>query len=635
MSAGDLALVLAQLLLFALVGWSTARLLQRVAGLGDLGVVERAALVPVGFLCFSVAAMLFNVVSRGAVFANAAAVPLLACVPVVLWARTGLARSDARELRGARWRGALLLGAALAALYFLPVLLAGSGVRTGDPPWHLGWTEQLLGGEPVPVGPAAELARNAYPWGYHAALAGLVRLVPSSTPLLAHETVHVVLLAAIPLVAAGLARRVHARAGVAAAACTSLVGGFGWVLAREPAFEPSPRAGRFGADLVAASPNSVYELLPPAMPREVGLVVAGAAALLLVLAIERGTPKARVAGGAVAGLVGVVSVPMLFTALAWAATGIFFVRRGRLRALVQLAVPALVVFALWAAPVALGYLRHGGFVDITPRLGMEWPLPTALGSYGLLLPLAAGGVVAAARTAGGRVLVALVCASTALLGLAVARDVFDWSVWNNATLLHQGRMWPPVHLLAGALGGVAVVHLYEWLRGRGRVVAAVAAGAGLLVAAASPVLASLRMKTILEEDRAGYVYGDGDYAPGSFARAAGEVLGPDDVVAGGSYAVLWALFQMSGARLAHYDDPRLDGNDLRIRYADLAEAWNEGAAAGRFRPTHLVVPAGPGSVIYREILAEGEFGGERWALVEVSEGATLRLCSPACIEGNP
>lgn len=618
MSAGDLALVLAQLLLFVVVGWATARLLLRLGSFEDLGPVEWAASTAAGFVCFAVAAMVLNVVTRGAVFGTPAVVPLLACVPVALWLRSGLAREDAAALRTLSWRGPALLALALGAIYVLPILLAGSGVRTGDPPWHLGWSEQLLGGEPLPVGPAPELARNAYPWGYHAVLAALVRLVPASTPLVAHETVHLVLVASIPLVAAALARRIDRRAGLPAAACVSLIGGFGWILARGAAFEPSPRDGSYGADLVAASPNSVYELLPPAIPRELGLVLAGVAALLLVLAVERGTARARIAGGAAAGLVGVVSVPMLFTALAWAAAAAWFGRDKLLRAFAQIAAPAVAVFAVWAAPVALGYLRHGGFVDITPRLGMEWPLPTALGAYGLLLPLAAGGVVAARSSRTGAAVVAFAGASAALLGLAVARDVFDWTVWNNATLLHQGRMWPPVHLLAGVVGGVAVLRLHSWLRTRSPVTAVVVLGAVLAVAAASPVLASMGMRELLDEHRAGFVYGSSDYAPGSFPREAGAVLGPDDVVAGGTDRVLWALFQMSGARIAHYEDVRFEGNDLRIRFADLAREWDERVAGDGFEPTHVVIPSSGPVRDVGEVLAHGEFEDELWLLVERS-----------------
>ncbi|HEV2756213.1 MAG TPA: hypothetical protein VG318_10625 [Actinomycetota bacterium] len=613
MTPRDLALLVAQLAAFGLVGWATGSLLLRWARIGDLALPERGVAAVVGFAFFGVAAMLGNVVTGGRVFGNAFGVPVLGLAVVGAWAARGAARSDWEHLRRPRrWALPLLLLGALAFLYLLPVLLAGSGVRTGDPPWHLGWTAQLLGGERVPVGPAAEYARNAYPWGYHALLASLVRLVPSSTALLAHEGVHVVLMVSIPLVAACLARRVDRGAGLAAAACTSLVGGFGWVIARSASFEPSPREAAYGADLVAASPNSVYELLPPALPREVGLVLAGAAAVFLLLAIESGTRRSRVLAGAITGVVGVVSVPMLFTALLWAAGASVFVRGSRLAMLRDVCVPALGVFALWAAPVAVGYVNQGGFVDITPRLGMEWPLPTALGAYGLLLPLAVAGALVAWRH--GRPLLVLAGSSAVLLGLAVARDVFDWTVWSNATLLHQGRMWPPVHLVAGALGGLAVVRAASWLRDRSRGLAVGAGAVALAVAAASPVLASLRMRVILEEHLAGYVYGE-DFAPGSFAREAARVLGPDDVVAGGTDEIRWALFQMSGVRLAEYDDPRFEGNDLRIRYAELARRWDEAVADGGFTPTHVVVPAFMGAHV-GPVVARGRFGGETWLLTE-------------------
>ena len=305
---------------------------------------------------------------------------------------------------------------------------------------------------------------------------------------------------------------------------------------------------------------------------------------------------------------------MLFTALLWSLGVSMFQKGSRLAMLRDLWTPALAVFALWAVPVAVGYLEHGGFVDITPRLGMEWPLPTALGAYGLLLPLALAGAALAWRDARGRTLLVLAGSSAALLGLAVARDVFDWTVWNNATLLHQGRMWPPVHLVAGALGGLAVVRAAGWLRERSRALA-VTVGAVLLAAAvASPVLASLRMRVILDEHLAGYVYG-ADFAEGSFPREAAEVLGPDDVIAGGTDEVRWAVFQTTGARLAAFDDPRFEGNDLRIRYADLARGWDEAVAEGAFTPTHVIVPAAMGAHA-GPVVARGRFRGETWLLTE-------------------
>lgn len=618
MSPGDVALVSLQLLLCALVGWASAGLVLRWADV-TLDLVERAVAAVAGLVGFAVVAMVLNLVTGGAVFGLPGVVPLLAAAIVASWIVTGTARSDVAQLREERsWRGPLLLALGLGVLYLLPVLLEGSGVRTGDPPWHLGWTEQLLGGEPVPVGPAPELARNAYPWGYHALLAALVRLLPSTDPLLAHETVHVVIVASIPLVGAAVARRVDARAGLTAAACTGLAGGFGWIMARGPDFVTSPRSSRFGADLVVASPNSVYELLPPALPREVGLVLAGVAAVFLAIAAGADVPRVRILAGTVIGLVGVVSVPMFFTAIAWGVATSLVAWRRQWRAWLDVVVPAAVVFGLWAGPVAAGYLRHGGFVDITPRLGMEWPLPSALGAYGLLLPAALAGAVFARRLPGGRFLLALCAATALLLTLAVARDVFGWTVWNNATLLHQGRMWPPAHLLAGALGGIAIVRAYGWVKGRWGALAPVAAAGLLLVGAASPALASLRMHEVLGEHRSGFEYGVADLDGGGFVAQAAGRLEPGDVVAvDGADDLAWLLFQLSGVRLARYEDARFDGNDLRIRFADLAREWDERIASGGFPPTHAVHQADARTPSAGEPLVTGTFDGARWTLYEL------------------
>jgi hypothetical protein len=235
------------------------------------------------------------------------------------------------------------------------------------------------------------------------------------------------------------------------------------------------------------------------------------------------------------------------------------------------------------------------------------------------VPLALAGVVAVRRSRDGAVLQGLMAASVALLGLAVARDVFDWTVWNNATLLHQGRMWPPVHLLAGVLGGVALERAHRVLAARSTRVAAVVVGATLCLAVASPVLASLRLTEIVSDGRAGFEYAGSDYARGSFVRQAGEVLSPDDVLSvTGSEDLAWALFQVSGARLARYDDPRFERNDLRIRFAELAAEWDERVAGRGFVPSHTVIPLGSSGPVLGETLVVGDFRGERWVLTELN-----------------
>ena len=631
MSASTLLGALGQVALIFLVGWMTGVVIVRLtaprssttAGSShlassdpgwspeDMGLPERALLAIVGFLGWCIVLMIGHIVSGGAVFGTPAAAPVATVLLIAgLWRRT-------RWPRRVPWPQVVAAAFVLFTLFALPAIDGGSSVRTGDSPWHLGWTEQLLAGEPTPTGPAPNAENNAYPWGFHAVLATLVRLVPGTTPLVAHEALHLLILVAVPLGAACLARRLHPRAGWAGAAAASLVGGFGWLTAREPAFITSPSEARFGADLVVASPNSMYELLPPAAPREVGLIALAAAATLLVISLRSEHRSLRFLTGVLTGMVGLISVPLFVTALVWTVAGSLTAVGGRrLKTLGDIALPAFVVFALWAGPVTAAFIRLGGFVDITPKLGVEWPLPTALWSWGLLLPLALVGLVGAARARHGhaRTMLALAAGSALTLALAIARGALDWELAGNTTLLHQGRAWPPAHLLAAAFAGLGVTIVYEWMAGGAPGLARAGVTAVLGVGVVSPLLGSARLAEIIEAREDGFQYARPDIEEGSFVQRAANTLTPDDVVlVEGSDDLGFLLFQFSGVKLAAHDDSRLDHNDLRIRYRDLAESWDRRMQQGGFEPDYRVEPVVSGAS--DGAVTVGDYGGATWALL--------------------
>lgn len=623
----------AQLILFSIIGWVTGEVLLRRAGPvrksgggmaertlpEGIGAPERALAAVVGGIVFATAAMVLHLITGGAVFGVAPVVPVLAA----LWLARQRATWPPLRWPALPWRPLVALGAVLALLYIAPAVVAGSGVRSGDPPWHLGWTEQLLGGEAVPTGPAPELGRNAYPWGWHALIATLVRLVPGSTPLVAHESLHVVVVAAIPLSAACLARRFDGRAGWTGAAAAGLIGGFGW-LGSNPGLETSPSEAVGTADLVVTSPNALYALEPPALPRELGLVLLAGMATLLLLGSGSRRRELDVAAGVAAGLVGLVNVPLFLAAVLWAVAAVVAGdRNGRVGRLTVVVSMAAVVVGLWAGPVVAAYGRYGGFVDIS-KLGVEWSLPTALASWGLLLPLALAGIGLSARShpdaCGARVArrgLALVLATVLLLALALASRAFGWNLSGNATLLHQGRVWPPMHLLGASLGGVAIFRLYRALAARRRGAGVTALGALFILGVVSPSIAAVDMTEILRTGREGYTYGTAEVAPGSFVRRAAARLRPGDVVVvrPRDDDLAWLLWQLSGARLARYDDPRLEGNDLRIRYADLAAAWDRRMAGDGFAATAVARRVGDSGASTGEVMAAGAYGGQRWELV--------------------
>jgi hypothetical protein len=615
------AVVLVPAVVLYAAGWVTGNYLLtlavgRAGRLPDsIGLPERALAAMVGAVCFSVALMLVHIATGGRIFGNPWPVPVAGLAVLVAGLRGRM------WPRSIPWSRVAVAAAILFLLSLFPVVVAGSGVRTGDPPWHLGWSNQLLSGEALPSGPAPEFSRNAYPWGFHAVLATMARLVPGSNPLIAHEGLHLLLVAAVPLAAACLARLINRRAGWAAAAAASLFGGFGWIQARGPRFALSPTRANFGADLVVASPNSIYELLPPAFPRELGLVVVAAAAVLVAHTVTTARPATAIAAGVAVGVAGLVSLPMLVLGFLWLLAGLAVGTRVRKRARLWLLATgsALGTAGLWLIPVAVSYVRFGGFLEISPALGVEWPLPTALGSWGLLLPLAAVGVVLIGVhhrvEIGARVVMALTGATVVLLVAAMARGRLEWTLGSNPTLLHQGRVWPAAHLLGAAFAGVALLAAFEWVRTRSGRGAVIAVGLVMAVGAVSPVFASIHLTRVMNRYEKGFIYGREDFDQDAFVlRAASELSARDVVRVHGSDFLGFLLFQFSGARLASYDDPRLNGNDLRIRFADLAAEWEQRVRGAGFVANYTALPEAdaPAGVA---VVARGTFREEPWILV--------------------
>jgi hypothetical protein len=225
------------------------------------------------------------------------------------------------------------------------------------------------------------------------------------------------------------------------------------------------------------------------------------------------------------------------------------------------------------------------------------------------------------------VVVAWGAVTSLLLALARVRAAFDWDLAGNATLLHQGRVWPVAHLLAGGLAGAALAWGCGRLSQLPRLVPAAAGIAVLVAGAVSPALASADIAAVIDEHRAGFLYTRPDLAPGSFVQRAAARLGPNDVVeVRDSRALALLLWQFSGAGLAAYDDPRLARNDLRIRYRDLAAAWDRRMAAGGFAAGYVVAPPGE---VSGEVLESGRFGGRPWDLVRRQGRVLSRRGRPA------
>jgi hypothetical protein len=619
------ALAIGWVLAEIVLTWAGGHIAKRMStGLPEgIGIPEHLLLAIVAFVAFSVILMFFHALTRGAVFSNPVVVPLLGIA--VLVAGVVRRRSVGGRHGWSPWAfiAAAVLGLVVLAIFVAPLIAQGSGVRAGDSSLHMGWTEQILRGESVPPGPAPELARNAYPWGFHAAMATMIRLVPSTGTFIAQEAMHLLFLLGLPVGCACLARRLYSGAGLAGAACGSLIGGFGWVKAEGADFVTTPLESRYGADMMTASPNSVYELFPPALPRELGLVTIAATGLLIALAVRTEDRRLALLAGIAVGIVGLISVPLWVAANIWTAIGIVLTgAAGRRRMLVAMVGPGLVVFGIWAVPVALNYIRYGGFIP-TSELGVEWPEVTALAAWGLLLPLALAGIALAWRsgTTSARVILAFGGVTVIMLLLARARSEFNWHLASNATILHQGRMWPVAHLLGSAFAGAALAAGFKWMRRRSEFLAPVAVGALLILGSLSLWLSSQGLTEIIGHHEDSWLYTRAEFAPDAFIGRAAQQLGPDDVVQApqdeNNVLGFW-LFQFSGARINGHSDSRYPGNELRIRYQDLARRYGQVMDSGGFEVDYVPMPASEATDIPSSaIVTEGPFRGESWVLVDV------------------
>jgi hypothetical protein len=274
---------------------------------------------------------------------------------------------------------------------------------------------------------------------------------------------------------------------------------------------------------------------------------------------------------------------------------------------------------LWLGPLIYWYVTEGGFVDVVPVLGMEWPLLMAFSAWGILFPLAVGGIWLAfrSRTVHAMVMLGFAAASVAAIGLAVARRELEWGLEGNQTLLHQGRMWPVAHLLAAAFAGIALAYLWSRIASRNKSAAHVATIVAFGFGSISLLLSIPAMTDLIETRDKGFVYADEDLANGSFVRDAATHLSPGDVLLTADDALAFKLFEFSGVALSDYDDPRLADNEARIRYRDLAAGYIENKRSGGFTPTHVVVEEG--SAPQGEVLASGEYEGRELVLVKVTD----------------
>jgi hypothetical protein len=477
-------------------------------------IVAKLGLALAGLLFFVLAVMVAHVATGGRVLPNTLLVHLITL------GTSGLLLI--KKIRGRGKRNARGLGRApsiaLVSVVILGWVLWGIPITdsvplhfAGDTKVHMAWASQLLNGETTPSAVITGEVPNYYPWLFHAFAAWLSHLTPGGRPVhtLAPLQLIVVTGSVLALFALGWHLTCSWVGASAASLFGALAGGFGFLLARSPAIvNPRGNGGAEALDylgdlLSRRSYNLSFSNLSPPYPRDITYALFFALLLLLVVGLVRKEAVIVLAAGVVAGLIGLIGGETFIVACSvLAAVAVLPWGMSKLRVAGLLLGPALVLSALWLLPLAINYLRLGGFVKTAGPL-VKLPAHAILFSWGILTPFAVFGAFrswARIRFDVGTRLNAVTVAVTAIV-LALSGFIAPLFGEGFTTLSRSHRYWP---ILYGALVPLAVIGAADAVKRLTTAHMGLAIGIGAIavaMAVSSPLLGSLGMMDAHEPDR--------------------------------------------------------------------------------------------------------------------------------------
>jgi hypothetical protein len=433
--------------------------------------------------------------------------------------------------------------AAVGAVILWPSVTAPANLLRGaDTSWHDGWTHQLMGGATSPGGPYAGIP-NAYPWLYHALAAWLAQLLPGSA-IGAFLAVQVLTLLALGSGTWLLARELGLGTAAAGWSAVLVLGaaGVGWIWQHGPAAVTALKygLGAYHGDFVLANAmSSGLGNLAPIVPREAALaLVPGVLVLAIRAAAGASTRGALLAGGA-AGLAALLGPVEGALGLAAAAAVVLVVRRPRV--LVQMLAAAAAVAAVWVVPLAHSSHAYGGLRETTTQVAPDPTVPQAVVALGMLLPLAAAGIVLLARRGQLRRELAAFTAVALAVCAAGAAAGSGHVIFGTPAILHWLRYLPVLAIALAVPAGYAAAALVGAAADR-----AMPLGAVLAAAVAAATMASTGLAAAAIRDH-----------PADPGLACGRqyAFGPADTIAVAS-GQLWIstdigfwLFSRSGAHI--------------------------------------------------------------------------------------
>jgi hypothetical protein len=280
-----------------------------------------------------------------------------------------------------------------------------------------------------------------------------------------------------------------------------MAGGIGFVMLRHVDVVVNPRASNalqyLGDLLHKRSYNVAFTNITPPFPRDVALSMLLAFLLLLVIGLFGRSWRLLVGAGIALGMAGLAGAESFFVGMGVAVlVALLSPDLGRIRTAVSLIVPAVAVYAIWLVPLAVSYVRLGGFRSITQVGPVDLPLWAILGAWGIVTPIAAYGIARSIprirESAAIRVLVVLL----GVAGLGLIGSVLVSRVVGEAfdTLGRRHRYWPLLHLAVALFAAVGAYELLRWaIRQLGRIPAIGLSVLVLGLAFPSPLVASLAL----------------------------------------------------------------------------------------------------------------------------------------------
>lgn len=462
-----------------------------------------AGLAPIAVLGLTLVIMLAHMATGGAVLSSTLVTSVMVgaaaiAAVVVRLARPGPAGGSRRQL-------GLLIGLVVLglAVWSGPMFVRLPLFTSGDDAWHLASAAQLMNGATTPSSWFAGSFPNDYPWLFHSVLSVFAHFTPGGRPAHAAATVHVFIVAGSVMVMFALGRELAGRVagGVGTALFAVMSGGWGFLIAGLTPTLILPRSSEemqmFLGDFVAKrSYNIAFHNLAPAFPRDLSFLLLGGFLLLLLVGMKRRGFVSLVGAGTVLGMVGLTAAESTFAGFTVALIMIvLWGGQRRLRMAAAIFGPALVVYALWLAPLLWNQFQHPGFNDLSADPVVNSPM-SIVGAWGLSLLFGVFGAVSALswmrRDPGVRIALALLLATGALLiGASLASRVLGPGV---ETLGRSHRYWPLIHLalvLFAGLGFAELLGRVGRLQRAGRSLVLVSAMAVVVAGSSSPTLSSI------------------------------------------------------------------------------------------------------------------------------------------------